>query len=322
MAYTEAEQQYRDDLAGSSWHSYPKIYNVGHAEVRNITRHVLYVQEKVDGSQFSFGVFDGKLHVRSKGREIPLDEGEITDGNFKAAIDTVTALWASNLLQPEMTYRGEVLSKPKHNALEYNRVPEGNVVLFDASPSFEAYLTYEELQAAAAALDLEVVPLLFTGLVDKGNFDALLKNESFLGGPSIEGIVLKPVEPLYGRDAKRLMAKFVSPEFKEVHQKEWGAKANPKATALEILWEMFATERRWEKAVEHLRDEGLLQDAPQDIGPLIMEVKRDVWEEEAKLIAETLLDTFEHDFTRGLTRGLPDWYKMRLAQAVLGEARE
>ena len=305
----------------TSWRSYPRVWNLGHAEVSDLLRHEVICQEKVDGSQFSFGVFgdDWRLHVRSKGREIPLDEGEITDKNFKAAIDTVTRLWLDNKLSHGTTYRGEVLARPKHNVLEYNRVPEGNIVLFDISPSFEEYLTYDDMVTAASLLDLEVVPLLFTGLVDKGNFDALLDTESFLGGPTIEGIVFKPVEPLYGRDAKRLMAKFVSEEFKEVHRKEWGTKANPKATALEILWGMLATEARWEKAIQHMRDDGLLQNAPQDIGPLIQEVKRDVWEEERQLIADTLLDAFEHEFTRGLTRGLPSWYKRRLADAALGE---
>ena len=55
----------------SSWHSYPSIYNLGHAAVANLLAVPHQVQEKVDGSQFSFGRFveDGKvrLRVRSKG---------------------------------------------------------------------------------------------------------------------------------------------------------------------------------------------------------------------------------------------------------------
>lgn len=41
-----------------SWTSYPKIWNVGHAAVATMFDHPVLVEEKVDGSQFSFGRFD------------------------------------------------------------------------------------------------------------------------------------------------------------------------------------------------------------------------------------------------------------------------
>ncbi len=310
---TQAEMEGRD--LSTSWHSYPKVFNFGHAEVANVLAGDVNVEEKVDGSQFSFGEFGGKLRCRSKGREIPLDEGDVTDKLFSAAVETVMDLFGGKYLRPGWTYRGEVLAKPKHNAFAYDRVPAGNIIVFDINPGHEAYLPYEEKVNEAARLDLETVPLLFSGHLTQAMFDQLLETDSVLGGQKIEGIVIKPIEPVYGRDAKALMAKFVSEAFREVHKKEWGeSPRNSNKPALAILLEMFDTEARWEKAVQHLRDQGTLVGTPQDIGALMAEVKHDVWEEEQELIRQTLVDAFEKDFTRGMARRLPQWYKERLVK--------
>ena len=56
-----------------SWHTYPKVYAMGHAAIRDLLRDDVVVEEKIDGSQFSFGVFVNpitelrELKVRSKG---------------------------------------------------------------------------------------------------------------------------------------------------------------------------------------------------------------------------------------------------------------
>jgi hypothetical protein len=54
----------------SSWHSYPSIYNLGHRALTDLfSGGLVLVQEKVDGSQFSFGLIDGVVRFRSKGRK-------------------------------------------------------------------------------------------------------------------------------------------------------------------------------------------------------------------------------------------------------------
>lgn len=42
----------------TSWHSYPKSLNVGHKLAEKLFDGPVVIQEKVDGSQFSFGVFN------------------------------------------------------------------------------------------------------------------------------------------------------------------------------------------------------------------------------------------------------------------------
>ena len=56
----------------NSWHSYPSIYNIGHRYVVDLLNEPVLIEEKIDGSQFSFGVFDGELKCRSKGAQLNL----------------------------------------------------------------------------------------------------------------------------------------------------------------------------------------------------------------------------------------------------------
>ena len=121
----------------SSWHSYPSVYALGHMAISELLLDPVIVEEKVDGSQFSFGRFDGDLKLRSKGKDIIPDAPEKM---FQKAVDTVMALD----LVDGLTYRGEYLSKPKHNALAYERVPKGNVIIFDINTAEEKYLLYED----------------------------------------------------------------------------------------------------------------------------------------------------------------------------------
>ena len=55
----------------TSWHSYPSIYALGHRYLEELLLDPVLVEEKVDGSQFSFGVFEHpegpELRCKSKG---------------------------------------------------------------------------------------------------------------------------------------------------------------------------------------------------------------------------------------------------------------
>ena len=63
---------------------------------------------------------------------------------FAKAVDFVKSI--QDQLHPGWTYRGECLDEPKHNALQYSRVPVGNVILFDVSIGNNYYLPYQEKQ--------------------------------------------------------------------------------------------------------------------------------------------------------------------------------
>ena len=292
---------------GTSWHNYGKIRNVGHADVAEVFDDPVIVEEKIDGSQFSFGVFDGELRCRSKNKEIYLGE---PDGMFASAVETCQRLQAK--LHEGWTYRGEFLQKPKHNALAHERVPEGHIIIFDIATAEEQYLSYAEKAAEGARLGLEVVPLLFEGTVESADeLRALLDQDSILGGQKIEGVVVKNYSR-FGRDGKVMMAKHVSDRYRETQKTGWKA-GNPNSKdIIRTIGEKLCTEARWQKAVQHLRDSGELENSPRDIGPLIAEMHRDIDEECGDMIRSMLYGWAKKNVIRHAIRGFPEWYKGQL----------
>lgn len=293
-------------------HSYPSIYNLGHAAIADLLKGPVIVEEKIDGSQFSFWKrSDGEVECRSKGAAINMIAPE---GMFKAAVKTVTEV--APLMLPDVVYRGEYLAGPHHNALTYSRVPKGNIILFDANPALETYMDPPQKRIMAESLGLECVPVLFVGIVaDIEQFRKLLETESILGGQKIEGVVIKPANyDLFGRDKKVLMGKFVSESFREVHAKTWESEHKTKGPQeiLAILQAKYNTTARWNKAVIHLKERGELQSAPQDIGKLMKEVPEDVLKECTEEIKADLFEWAWPQLRRMLGRGLPEWYKEEL----------
>ena len=106
--------------------SYPKVLQLGHRYLNNLLIGDYIVEEKIDGSQISFGVYDGELHIRSKGAQLYADNPE---GMFKEGIEYISSI--KDKLTSGWTYRGEYLRKPKHNALAYDRIPQNHIVIFD-----------------------------------------------------------------------------------------------------------------------------------------------------------------------------------------------
>lgn len=304
-------------MTSSSWHSYPSIYNLGHRAVENLLTVPVQVEEKVDGSQFSFCLTDeGDLLVRSKGAVMLADAPERM---FTAAVQSVRARLTT--IRPGWTYRCEYLAKPKHNALAYDRIPKDHLILFDVNMGEESYLSAQDRAAEAARIDLEVVPVLYTGIIESAEaVREFLTRSSILGGQTVEGVVLKPVGyDQYGLDKKCLMAKFVSEAFKETHAHAW-REANPQSgDILERLANIYTSEARWAKAVQHLRERGELEDSPRDIGKLIHEIPEDVQKECEEEIKAVLFAWAWPHLRRSVGRGSPEWYKEQLLKRQFGE---
>jgi hypothetical protein len=266
------------------------------------------VEEKVDGSQFSFGKFGGELQFYSKNARVYPEAA----GMFAKGVEAISSL--SVFMQEGWLYRGEYLQKPKHNVLAYDRVPANHVILFDVTTGPETFLSREDKQAVAEKLGLEIVPSI---VVDVTNMDALMAamdRVSCLGGQKMEGLVFKNYTR-FGRDSKPLFGKYVSEAFREIHGAEWKA-ANPtRSDILQTLIQAHRTPARWNKAVQHLREEGKLTQTPKDIGPLIKEVQRDVFAECTEDIKEALFKWAQGQISRGVIAGLPEFYKQELARS-------
>src|SRR5690606_21326667 len=119
-------------------HSYPSIYALGHRAVVDLLKGPVIVQEKVDGSQFSFGLdASGNLQMRSKGQEVYAADA----GMFLKAASTA-AMLASDI-PPGVTFRCEYLAKPKHNVIAYARVPRQHLILYDVEDGDQGYLSVD-----------------------------------------------------------------------------------------------------------------------------------------------------------------------------------
>ena len=196
-------------------------------------------------------------------------------------------------------------------------------MIFDIDRGEQDFLTYEEKVEEAARLDLDVVPLLHRGKIDDSEtLCELLSKKSVLGEgenrPLLEGIVIKNYSK-FDQYGKVLMGKWVRAEFKEGHQKNW-KNVNPnRGDVIQKLIEIYRHENRWKKSVQHLKEKGALTGTPQDIGKLMKEVQTDVYTEEREAIEKALFQWGWKQIGRGITRGLPEWYKDQLAKEQFDE---
>lgn len=290
-----------------SWHSYPSIFALGHRSVKEIFSEPVAVEEKIDGSQISFGLFRDGYRVRSKGAELNIFA---PDKMFSKAVEVIKTL----PLTPGWTYRGEYLAKPKHNALAYDRTPKNHIILFDVNTGRDSFLNPADKAAEAERIGLEAIPNLCGGettISDPATFRTLLSLTSCLGGQHIEGVVIKNYHRFGGEGV--LIGKFVSESFKEVHGGAWKEKSDKKDFMTSLI-EKYKTPARWAKAVQHLREAGVIEDSPKDIGKIMGEVWPDIEKECKEDIKDALYDWAQTQLRRGVVAGIPEWYKDQLLQ--------
>jgi hypothetical protein len=310
-------------------HSYPSIFNLGHKAVNELLLDPVLIEEKVDGSQFSFAAISPlpddppALQVRSKGQEIHVSsDGHCSEKMFQKGVDTVYALWKEGRLHPNWTYRAEYLQKPRHNHLNYSRVPNGHIAIFDIDTGLEAYQACTTKAEEATRLGLDVVPTLYYGMVtDLNQIKDFMKLESFLGGPTIEGVVIKNYHR-WNVDKKTLMGKHVSEAFKETQQLNW-KKENPgNKDIIQFIGAKIKSEARWRKAIQHLRESGQMEMTPRDIALLFREVPADIAKECHEEIRDALWKWAWPQISRIATAGLAEFYKNYLLDIQFGQGQD
>jgi len=250
------------------------------------------------------------VYFRSKGAEI---HPETTDKLFKNAVQHVLSV--KDRLEENWIYRGESICSERQNVLKYSTTPPGFIMLFDIEPSPYNFIM-ETKEGEARNIGVGCVPRLFEGnLTDLDIINNLLSKESCLGGPKIEGVVIKPaMYQLFGLDKKVLMGKFVSEEFKEIHRREWKGSNPTQGDVIQVLTSSLATEARWNKGIQHLRELGELEFSPRDIGKLIREIQEDTKRETEDLIKDRLFKWAWPQISRKITHGVPEYYKRKLME--------
>jgi hypothetical protein len=302
--------------------SYGKIWSFGHRVTESVVGRRCIIEEKVDGSQLSCMVdMSGTLLVKSKGADIHL--GAVPN-LFEPSVDHLVSACAQGLLPVGHVFRFEALCKPRHNTLTYGRAPAGFLVLLDVdeTPGGQRYLCPEDRAEWAERLGVDCVPVLADEVLERGEqLTRHLSTMSFLGNVMIEGVVAKPVEPSYYQaDGKRIIAKFVSEAFKETHRQTWQPDRAIKGDLLESIVNAVSTPVRWEKAIQHMREDGGLTDSPADIGGLMRHVMTDVEVESIDEIKDMLWQAHRKEIVRMSAKAIPQWYKERLLKNAFGEA--
>ncbi len=296
--------------------SYPSVYAIGHKAIENLFDGPVVISEKIDGSQFSLGLIDGELQCRSHGKQLILDSPEKM---FTKAVTTAKEL--ESLLHPGWIYRTEYVSGLKHNTLRYDRVPAKNLIVFDIMTGIESYLSPLEVSAECDRIGLECVPIFFTGMVtDKGMFDKMLETTSCLGGTKIEGVVVKNYN-LITLEKKVAMGKYVSEKFKEKHATDWKVRNPGQKDVIQGIIDQYHTEARWRKAIQHLKEEGLLEGSPRDIGLLVREIPADIIKEDKEDIMDILWKHFWQQIQRGVIAGMAQWYKEELLTSAFSKEK-
>ncbi len=302
--------------------SYPKVFNLGHPSAASVFFGDYCIEEKVDGSQFSFGVdANGVFHCRSKGAVIDIEN---PPNLFAKAVGTARSLFLDGKLDTGYIYRAEAVQSPRHNAITYERAPETGMILFDVETP-NGFLGCGIKDVIGSETGLEVVQhfAVESGAPSEAMIDALLHQDSMLGLAKVEGVVFKNYKQpsAYGPMAFPVtFVKYVNPSFRELNahrqKTEWSTAS---ADVVNVVLSSFNREAIWKKAVQHLGDAGLLQSAPQDIGPLLKEINTDFEAENRAVVEEILYKKFRDKVMKGLTDGFPQWYKAELAKTVLSE---
>jgi hypothetical protein len=296
--------------------NYPKIENVWQGEASWIS-HVPHgvevsVEEKLDGSQISFGkTQDGMFYINSKRRklyqcnaagaeaEFPVPAG------FQMAVDSLVG--RRNLVMPGAHFVGEAITKRRHNKIKYGRIPPSGVVVFACAVDGEYLKDYRSVVDIVLKFETarEIERLPGWTRIDDAQLSGYLSQESMLGGSTIEGVVLKPW--VGDHPVRHLsMVKYVSPEFREANKTR---SIRPRNATVDSLIDFYRTPGRWAKVIEQCKDEGVLDGAMNDMPHLLRHMNEEFEIEEADTVASTLYKAHRKDIMKGLARGFADYYR-------------
>lgn len=303
-------------------HGYPKVWAVGSDRIPHLFKGTVEVTEKIDGSQFGFGITaEGTVVMRSKGKELFFEDHAKM---FTKAVDFVDGQQDKlRSLTPDggLFFYGEFLGSASHNILKYGRTPVNGIIVFGVMEGESWVSSHDKLVEWADKFDLEAVPLMHRGEVASlSELHELLKRDSVLGEETVEGVVVKNYVEVcvLGSMVWPSFGKFIRESFKERHANEWGPKFSGRDKLAEFI-DSFRTDARWQKAVQHLMERGELENEPRDIGKLLKELQRDLFEEEKGNIEKKLFGLFKDQIARKARAGFPEWYKERLAARAFSE---
>lgn len=270
------------------------------------------ITEKIDGANASIVVNEnGTLTACSRRNE--LSESNTLQG-FYNFVQTLVPEDVATVLTTRYILFGEWLVK---HTIKYPEDRMRQFYVFDIyDTETEQYMPWEFTKTVAAFLNLKTVPLFYDGpftswediysYVGKTDMDA---------EPTGEGIVIKSQDRLDNKfSGTPEYVKIVAKEFSEVHDSK-PHNVDPEKlaakTAAEELAKTIVTERRVEKSIQKLVEDGIIPETwdEHDLGTIAKHLPRAVYNDCVKEEPETVekIDNFGKicgSLTMKIARGL------------------
>ena len=293
---------------------YPSIATLDVKSTRDWSENYqYYIEEKIDGSQLSIVIVDGKLSFYNKHSRANMNNA------FEKAITMLTFKYeGKDILNANYIYHGESVCRIKHNVCVYERTPKHYFILYDIFDVVKnEYVSSEAKIKEAERVGFEMVPILYQNQDPNQNpyeiCEKLFKDieegkiTSCLGG-IVEGIVLK--HHAYYKKGKYVATKLklVTKNFKERH-----AIKLPKAELsadefLESLGKSFCTEARFQKSLQHLIE----RDEVPNAGKMIAELNADFDKEYKEELSLLLYTEFSPLLKKLAREGVTNWFNNKI----------
>lgn len=237
---------------------YQHIERFGTTEVQGIEFGKCYIFPKIDGTNSSLWLNNGKIEAGSRKRHLSLEDDNA--GFFKWANEQINIL---AYLQENPTHRlfGEWLVP--HSLKTYRNEAWRNFYVFDVTidkiedeikhevDSKLKYINYDDYKPLLDKHNIKYIPPIC--IINNASYDQLIKQldkNIFLieDGKGVgEGIVIKNYD-YYNKYGRQTWAKIVTSEFKEKHHKELGApEMNGKKMVEEEIAQKYVTASLCEK---------------------------------------------------------------------------
>lgn len=233
---------------------YQHIERFGTSEVEGIEFGECYVFPKIDGTNASVWLCNGKICAGSRRREL---SDEQDNANFYKNIKQNKNILKYLMEYPNHRLFGEWLVP--HSLKTYRKDAWQKFYVFDVMVD-NKYLHYEEYQPLLEKFDIEYIPPI--RIVKNGSYEhfvKLLESNQYLienGKGNGEGIVIKRYDYVnkYGRTT---WAKIIASEFKEKHYKAMDAPMqNGKSIPEEEAVNSYLTKAMIDKVYAKIEQDG------------------------------------------------------------------
>lgn len=270
------------------------------------------ITEKIDGANASIVVNeDGTLTACSRRNE--LSESNTLQG-FYNFVQTLVQEDVATVLTTRYILFGEWLVK---HTIKYPEDRMRQFYIFDIyDTETEQYMPWEFTKTVAAFLNLKTVPVFYDGpFTSWEDIYSYVGKTEMDAEPTGEGIVIKSQDRLDNKfSGTPEYVKIVAKEFSEVHDSK-PHNVDPEKlaakTAAEELAKTIVTERRVEKSIQKLVEDGIIPETwdEHDLGTIAKHLPRAVYNDCVKEEPETVekIDNFGKicgSLTMKLARGL------------------